>query len=68
MPRHVIKFEYEDGKKLSKPTLWCGEKSPENNWFFTDAQHVALAAGGSIQPCKKCIKAIIKELEKLAKS
>ena len=64
MTNHVIKFEYEDGKKLTNPVLWCGETRPANKWNFVDAQHVALAAGGSIQPCKKCIKAIIQELEK----
>ena len=64
MSRHVIKFEYDDGKKLSVPILWCGRKSNGCDWYFQDAQHVALAVGGSIQPCKNCIKAIIKELEK----
>ena len=61
--RHVIKHEYKDGEKLSAPTLWCGRKA-DGSWCFTGASHVSLAVGGSVQPCKDCIKAIIKELEK----
>jgi len=64
MVKHVIKYEYIDGNKLLKPIFWCGEESPASDWHFLDAQHVALAVGGSNQPCKKCIKSIIKELEK----
>ena len=64
MSKHVIKFTYDDGKKLSKPILWCGRESMGYEFEFQDAQHVALAVGGSIQPCKNCVKAIIKELEK----
>ena len=64
MSKHVIKFEYDDGEKLEHPTLWCGRKSTGFEFEFKDAQHVALAVGGSIQPCKNCIKAIIKKLEK----
>ena len=62
MAKHVIKYEYRDGEKLAQPTTWCGRKH-DGGWVFADAQHVALAVGGSIQPCKKCIKAIIKVLE-----
>jgi hypothetical protein len=62
MSRHVIKYKYNDGVKLKKPEAWCG-KLLDNNFAFQDAQHVALAAGGSIQPCKNCIKKIIKALE-----
>ncbi len=61
MSRHVIKYEYKDGVKLIVPELWCGK---EERAYFKDAQHVALAAGGSIAPCKNCIKAIIKQLSK----
>ena len=64
MSSHVIKYEYWDGKKLIKPIIWCGRESHGMDWMFKDAQHVALATGGSIQPCKNCIKAIIKELSK----
>ena len=64
MSRHIIKFEYDDGIKLENPILWCGKASSDFGWMFQDAQHVALAVGGSIQPCKNCIKAIIKQLEK----
>jgi hypothetical protein len=62
MVRHVIKYEYNDGVKLKNPEAWCG-KLLNNDFAFQDAQHVALAAGGSVQPCKKCIKQIIKALE-----
>jgi hypothetical protein len=63
MPKHVIKYEYDDGVKLAKPVLWCGRKSSgKPAWRFQDAQHVALAVGGSVQSCKDCIKAIIKQL------
>jgi len=64
MSTHVIKYEYEDGEKLKKPILWCGKEGKSMTFYFIDAQHVALAVGGSIQPCKNCIKAIIKELQK----
>ena len=63
MSNHVIKYEYDDGVKLSKPEVWCGRTVSRNTWMFTGAQHVALAAGGGVQPCKNCIKAIIKQLE-----
>jgi len=62
-PKHVKKYEYKDGVRLVSPALWCGRQHNGSS-AFTDAQHVALAVGGSIQPCKNCIKAIIKELEK----
>ena len=63
MSKHVIKYTHEDGVELVLPTLWCGRKSlGKGVWHFQDAQHVALAVGGSVQPCKGCIKAIIKQL------
>ena len=52
--RHVVKWEKENKS-------WCG-KNTQGTWAFDGAQHVALAAGGSIAPCKNCIKAIIKQL------
>ncbi|MFT6988174.1 MAG: hypothetical protein ACJASL_000134 [Paraglaciecola sp.] len=64
MSRHVIKFEYDNGVKLDRPTLWCKKDYNPHQFVFNDAQHVALSVGGSIQPCKNCIKAIIKELSK----
>jgi len=64
MSTHVIKFTHNNGKKLAKPELWCGRQSQYSAFYFVDAQHVALAVGGSIQPCKNCIKSIIKELKK----
>jgi len=52
----VVKFEYQDGKKLSKSKVvtWCG-KDP-TNWMFTDAQHAALATeqGSRISVCRSC--------------
>lgn len=64
MARHVIKYEYDEGSKLKFPISWCGKELKSREFKFLDAQHVALAAGGSVQPCKNCIKAIIKNLEK----
>lgn len=64
MSKHVIKFNHFDGMKLIKPILWCGRKAKVFDTEFLDVDHVALAVGGSVQPCKNCIKAIIKELEK----
>ena len=63
MSKHVIKYTHDDGKRLKIPLLWCGRKSNgHHEWAFQDAQHVALAVGGSVAPCKSCIKAIIKQL------
>lgn len=64
MVRHVIKYEYDEGARLKHPISWCGKELKGYDFKFSDAQHVALAAGGSIQPCKNCIKAIIRNLEK----
>lgn len=71
MPKHVIKFEKgtwitgveADGKRIAAES-WCGRPLRVYDKPFLDAQHVALAVGGSLQPCKDCIKAIIKDLEK----
>ena len=63
MAKHVIKYTHYDGKKLEVPLLWCGRESGGNlDWAVNDSQHVALAACGSVAPCKNCIKAIIKQL------
>ena len=68
MSKHAIKYEKGsyigggDTREIS--TLWCGREYNGFDWVFLNAQHVALAAGGSVQPCKNCIKAIIKELKK----
>jgi len=65
MERHVIKYEYDEGVKLQIPSVWCGYKLTDRKiWLFKDAQHVALAVGGSIEPCSNCIKSIISELQK----
>lgn len=62
MTCHTIKREWDDGNKLPKPLLWCG-KEFKGGFVFSDTHHLALSVGGSIQPCKNCIKAIIKKLE-----
>lgn len=62
--RHVVKFDYHDGEKRLLPLFWCGKVPQYREFWFIDAQHVALAVEGSVPPCKNCIKAIIKELEK----
>ena len=62
--KHVIKFDFDEGERLPEPVLWCGAKSSKGQWYFEDAQHIALSVGGSIAPCKECIKAIISELNK----
>ena len=64
MSKHVIKYTHKDGEELRQEEYWCGRLRKSYQWRFTDAQHVALAVGGSAQPCKNCIKAIIKELNK----
>lgn len=64
MGRHVIKLNYDDGVKLKQPISWCGHPITHSEWLFQDAQHVALAVGGSIEPCTNCVKSIIAELEK----
>lgn len=62
MIRHTIKETHNDGVKLKTPISWCGKKI--RDWAFSDAQHLALSVNGSIKPCKRCIKAIIRELNK----
>jgi hypothetical protein len=62
MATHVIKYEYKNGKSLKTPEVWCGRKLTPCSTTFQNAQHAALAVGGSMQPCKNCIKAIIKQL------
>lgn len=62
MERHVIKLTHEDGFRIT-PKLWCGATYSRYAWHFQSAQHVALAVGGSVEPCKACIRAIIKALE-----
>lgn len=64
MIAHIVKYRHKDGVKLHIPTLWCNSDYDGCSFVFMDAQHVALAVGGSTQPCKNCIKAIIKELKK----
>ena len=62
--QHVIRYTHYDGGKLDVPILWCGMKGEPITWYFQDAQHAALSVEGSIAPCKKCLKVIIKQLEK----
>jgi hypothetical protein len=64
MRHHVIKLTHEEGVVLNIPTLWCNQLPAYLDWYFQDAQHVVLSVGSNILPCKKCVKGIIKELEK----
>lgn len=63
--RHVLKYDHENGEALAKPVFWCGADDNGMEFYFMDAQHVALSAGGSIAPCKKCVNAIINKLQKI---
>ena len=54
--RHVIKYENK--------VYWCGESVNPFYWSFQDAQHVALSVGGSVVPCRVCLKAIVETLQK----
>jgi len=60
--RHVIKYTHDNGIELPRPTAWCGHTIQRHEWHFQDAQHAALAAGGSVQPCKLCVQAIVNAL------
>lgn len=62
--RHTAKETHDNGVELEKPIYWCDRVPQFPEWHFTGADHLAASVGGSIQPCKKCIKAIIKELKK----
>jgi len=62
--KHTIKLTHIDSQKLNKDVYWCGRFRKSFDWCFSDAQHLTLSVGGSVQPCKSCIKSIIKELEK----
>lgn len=62
--KHAVKLTHINGDELAKPVYWCGRFAKRFDWYFSDAQHLALSVGGSQQPCKNCIKAIIKELKK----
>lgn len=64
MSKHVIKYDYKDGQKLALPELWCSAPAKYSTCYFLDAGHLSLSIGGSAQPCKNCLKAIIKELSK----
>ena len=61
--RHITKDTHEDGKELHIKRAWCGQDIRDYDWAFVDTHHAALAVGGSIQPCKRCVKAIIKQFE-----
>lgn len=64
MARCTIKNQNTYGMQVLRSTSWCGRYLDFDEWAFEDAQHLALVGGGSVQPCKSCVKAIIKELEK----
>lgn len=67
MSKHVIKYEYRDGKRLARHDVetWCGHIPKFAEWLFQDAQHAILSIEQGLlnQPCKQCIKAIIKAAE-----
>lgn len=62
MSKHIIKYEYDDGRKLVKPKAWCGHDVDSTEWVFSDSQHAILSIeqGSMIEPCKKCLAAISK--------
>lgn len=64
MTAHITKEDHKDGEKLKLPLFWCGKESSGMEWHFVDTHHAALAVGGSVQPCKSCIRAIIREFNK----
>lgn len=68
MAKHIIKYDYRDGVKLPKNEveIWCGYTPKSSDWLFQDAQHAILSIEqeSRIQPCKRCIKAIINTAEK----
>ena len=64
MSRHILKYEYDNGVKLELPIYWCSQLASKSDWAFIDIDHAALSVGGSVAPCKNCIKAVIKELQK----
>lgn len=67
MKKHIIKYEYRDGVKLARHEIetWCGYAPQFSDWLFQDAQHAILSVEHESlnQPCKRCIKAIIKIAE-----
>ena len=63
MSKHTVKRDHEDGAPIT-PVFWCGRHPTAFEWYFQDTHHLALSIGGSQQPCKLCIKAIIKELNR----
>ncbi len=64
MTAHITKHTHEDGKELEKLMFWCGRESNGCEWHFLDTHHAALAVGGSVQPCKSCVRAIVREFMK----
>lgn len=56
--KHIIKFPLENNKKDS----WCGAVISPTEWALEDAQHALLSIeqGSLVQPCKECLKAIVK--------
>jgi hypothetical protein len=45
MSKHVIKYEYRDGKRLARHDVetWCGHSPKFSEWLFQDAQHAILS-------------------------
>lgn len=63
MIKHVIKRQLDDfGDLLVAPIAWCGHEIDFMEWRFEDAQHVAMAAGKSTKPCKRCVREIVDTL------
>ena len=60
----VKKYNSEKNGIVLSKTAWCGNELGSHAWAFSDAQHLALSVQGSVEPCRDCVKAIIKELEK----
>jgi hypothetical protein len=63
---HVIKYTHDDGVKLRNPTTWCGHNVYAHDWCFQDASHVLLALDKStcIAPCKRCLMAMRRVINK----
>lgn len=63
MVAHAVKYDHDNGEPIT-PVFWCGRTRKAYEWYFSDIGHMALSVGGSQQPCKDCIKAVIAELKK----
>ena len=68
MGKHIVKYDYRDGVKLAKHEgeTWCGHQPQSADWLFQDAQHALLSIEqcSSVEPCKECLKAIVRVVQK----